>query len=399
MNSQLTSHFDTLWPSEELISWRIPIRCRSGINGKVPWPKEAETGSSTDVVELIIQAMSSLESLCRVVVVVGKAGTGKTATLGWLLRSLEKDGVDVSSAAFHCSSRTKEELVEFFEQPPTFDVPQWFVIDSLDELTGEKPNSIHELLHPILPRLLDGTARVVLSVRSEDAPSILKSPEGEQLISREWESVWAGIEIATGLWVAVFHLEELRIRDMELYAAQRKLSKGFVSHLRSLYNLRELVCRFFLLVKLCELSEKLAPDEWKQIRARNLLYERLLTTWLTSEHTRNPSKLPLEAKDLLILLEQVAFQVVRWTRGGEEGLVTQLGGVLKAIGEFELRGADPHVVAAALVNANIICETGFAHKSMEEYLLALALSKSMRTGQSDQLDPTRVTDEVISFSR
>src|SRR5262249_40410601 len=155
-----------------------------------------------------------------------------------------------------------------------------------------------------------------------------------------WGNVWAGGETAAGVRVAIFQLQELRRRDVERYAENRGLGADFVAHLRSLYDLRELVRRFFLLVKLCDLSKKLAPDKWKQIRARNTLYEHLLTTWLISEHERDPSKLPLQADDLLVLLERVAFQIDRWTGPCDGAFVTRLAKVLQSTGGFDLCGAD-----------------------------------------------------------
>lgn len=377
------NRFDGLLPNENLMEWHIPVRCHSSFEGQLPLPEGLVPDG--DAVLAIKEAL--LKSDCHVVALVGDAGTGKTTALGWLLHVLKQEGI-VSTKAFRCASRTSEELQHLLAQDSELDQCQLLIIDGLDELLGKPIGSLDDLLKPLSPRLFDGSIRVVLSVRPEEGRMILNFP------TREWGEAWAGVQTVGGARVAVFRLQELRRRDVERYALKRGLGADFVAHLRSLYDLRELVRRFFLLVKLCDLSEKIAPDEWKQIRARNKLYERLLTTWLTSEHQRDPNKLSLQAGDQLVLLEQVAFQIDRWTGHHDGPLVTRLGVVLQDIGTF---GADSHVLAAALVNANIVCETGFAHKSMEEYLLARALSRLVRKKQTNPLNPARVTDDVISF--
>ncbi len=386
-------HYDGLWPDERFLDRHIPVRCHSGFDGQLPLPKELVPDA--DAVAAIVQALRN--PACQVIAVVGAAGTGKTTALGWLLRALEQGEIEMSAAAFRCSSRTSTELQEFLTQAPMLNKPQCFIVDGLDELRGERCNSLDELLQPLLPRLQDGTARVVFSVRPDVGRLLLELPSEDLLGTREWDDAWSGVETVAGLWIAILQLQDLRRRDVELYAERRHLSTDFVTHLRSLYDLQELVRRFFLLVKLCDLSEKLPLEEWKQIRRRNKLYEHLLTTWLTAERERSPHKLPLQATDLLALLERVALHIEYWAVDSDVPLVTRLGAMLRGIGKTDLHGVDAHTVAIALVDANIVSEVGFAHKSMEEYLLARLLSDFVQTGQAEPLGSARITDDVIGF--
>ncbi|MFA5903554.1 MAG: pentapeptide repeat-containing protein [Desulfobacula sp.] len=298
---------------------------------------------------------------------------------------------------FRCSTRTCSELNVFLKQLPVQDCPQWILVDGLDELRGDRLGSLDKLLHPIHSHLLDGTLRLVLSVRPDAAQHLLVPPFASQVSTREWDDAWAGIETAEGLRIAILQLQELRYPDVELYASKRSLGMDFISHLRSLYDLRELVRRFFLLVKLCDLAEQLPSGEWKRIRARNQLYESLLTTWLEVESKRDPGKLPLLASDLLDLLEIAAIYIDLWAGNNKESFVVKLGDTLHENTEYTLHDADAYVIAEALVNANIVTDVGFAHKSMEEFLLARALANCMRTSQVKPLTAERITDDVIGF--
>jgi nucleoside phosphorylase len=127
------------------------------------------------------------------------------------------------------------------------------------------------------------------------------------------------------------------------------------------------------------------------------IYDQSSTSWFIAEGTRDPERLPLLAEDLFTLLERMALLLDCWTEDNNIPLTLRLGSILNDVGKLELRGADGTAVATALVNANIVCETGFAHKSIEEYLLARALSKLMRTGEVVSLSSKRITDDVISF--
>lgn len=392
MNRHTEVQYDGLWPNEQVISWHIPVRCRSGFDGQLPLPKELVPDA--DAVAAVIQALRN--PTCNVIAVVGAAGTGKTTALGWLVRALQQDEVGMSCVAFRCSSRTNAELQEFFAREHAPGETRCFVIDGLDELRGGTYNSLDELLGPVIPSLRDHTARVVFSVRPDVGRLLLEPPTEGLTGTREWGDAWSGVETVAGLRVAILQLQDLRRRDVELYAKRRHLEADFVSHLRSLYDLQELVRRFFLLVKLCDLSEKLPLEEWKRIRRRNELYEHLLTNWLTAERERSPHRLPLRAADLLALLERAALHTDYWA-GRDAQLVARLGGMLRGIGNTDLRGADATAIAAALVDADIVSEVGFAHKSIEEYLLARLLSDFVRTGQAEPLNPIRITDDVIGF--
>ncbi len=393
MNRHPEVKYDGLWPDEQVIDWHIPVRCHSGFDGQLPLPKELVPDA--DAVAAIVQALRNPTG--HVVALVGAAGTGKSTAVGWLLRTLEQDELGMIAAPFRCSSRTSEELQEFLSQERAPDRPPCFIIDGLDELRVEKFSSLDDLLQPLIPRLLNRTAHVVFSVRPEVGRLMLVPPAAGLLGTREWDDAWSGIETTTGLRVAILQLQELRRRDVELYAKRRHLGADFVTHLRSLYDLQELVRRFFLLVKLCDLSEKLPIEEWKQIRRRNKLYEHLLTHWFIAERERNPDKLPLREADLFSLLERVALHSEYWVTGGDVNLVTRLGGMLRGVAKTDLKGADGNTIAAALVDADIISEVGFAHKSIEEYLLARLLSDFVQTGQAEPLSPTRITDDVIEF--
>ncbi|MFL6336017.1 MAG: pentapeptide repeat-containing protein [Pyrinomonadaceae bacterium] len=393
MNRHPEVQYDGLWPNEQVISWHIPVRCRSGFDGQLPLPKELVPDA--DAVAAVIQALRN--PTCNVIAVVGAAGTGKTTALGWLVRALQQDEAVMSCVAFRCSSRTDAELREFLAREHAPGETRCFVIDGLDELRGGTYNSLDELLGPVIPSLRDYTARVVFSVRPDVGRLLLEPPTEGLTGTREWDDAWSGVETVAGMRVAILQLQDLRRRDVELYAERRHLGADFVSHLRGLYDLQELVRRFFLLVKLCDLSEKLPLEEWRRIRRRNELYEHLLTNWLTAERERGPHRLPLRAADLLALLEQAALHTDYWATGGDAQLVTRLGGMLRGVGKTDLRGADADAIAAALVHADIVSEVGFAHKSIEEYLLARLLSDFVQTGQAEPLNPTRITDDVIGF--
>ena len=393
MTCSKDTRFDGLYPDERLLSWHIPVRCRSGFDGQLPLSESIVPNS--DAVSAVTKAL--LTSRCHVVALVGSAGTGKTTVLGWLLHALEMASMDVSCKAIRCSSRTVEELHEFLSQVPTLDHTQWLIIDGVDELRGEQPTSIDELLSPVIPNLLNGTTRVVLSVRPDIGRPLLVPPSRSLSNTIEWDDAWAGVKTAGGLSIAILQLQDLRHRDIEMYASRRGLGSDFVAHLRGLYDLRELVRRFFLLVKLCDLSGELDSEVWRRIRDRNELYERLLTTWLSAERERDPTKLPLREDDLLSVLERVALHIDRWILPASTSLTVQLGDTLQGIGGPELQGADARIVADALVNANILNETGFAHKSMEEYLIARLLARLVRNGALEPLVPSRVTDDVIGF--
>ena len=393
MKHRTDTRFDGLWPDERLVSWHIPVRCRSGFDGQLPLPKDFVPDA--DAVAAIVQALDNAD--CHVVALVGAAGTGKTTALGWLLRSLEQNNKDLNATAFRCSARTGGELQEFLAQASRLDQPRIYIVDGFDELRAENPGSLDELLQPILSHLLDGRARIVFSVRPDAGRSLLVLPAENLLNTREWGDAWAGVETSAGLRVAILQLQELRQRDVELYAMRRKLSLDFVVHLRSLYDIRELVRRFFLLVKLCDLSEQLPSEIWKQIRARDELYERLLTTWLTAERERDPYKLPLLADDLLSLLEWAALYVDKWTKNGDESLITRLGDTIRDVCESDRLGTYQYAIATALVNANIVTQVGFAHTSIEEYLLARALANLVRMNETKPLAPARITDDVIGF--
>jgi hypothetical protein len=382
-----------LRPDDRLISWHIPVRCRSGFDGQLPLPKKLVPDS--DAIVAIIQALSN--PTCHAVALVGAAGTGKSTALGWLLHTIEQNRMQVHVAVFRCSTRTSLELYEFIQHLPVQNCHQWILVDGLDELRGNRPGSLDELLQPIHPRLLDGTLRLVLSTRPDAALPLLVPPLASQVSTREWDDGWAGIETTEGLRIAILQLQELRYPDVELYASRRGLGMDFVSHLRSLYDLRELVRRFFLLVKLCDLAELLPSGEWKRIRERNQLYKRLLTAWLEVESKRDPGKLPLLADDILVLLEIAAINIDYWAGNNNDSLVAKLGDTLHENRELILQGSDAYVIAEALVNANIVADVGFAHKSMEEFLLARALADCLRTSQMKQLTPERITDDVIGF--
>jgi nucleoside phosphorylase len=384
--------FDGLWPDEQTILWHIPVRCRSGFDGQLPLPEDLVPNA--DAVAALSKAL--LNPHCHVVALVGAAGTGKTTALAWLLHSLSSASIDVDVSAFRCGSRTFDELRNFLLRSPASDKPQWLIVDGLDELRGDIPPSIDELLRPVTPRLLDGASRILFSVRPDVGRVFLVPPAKGIRNTLEWDDAWSGVQTDAGLKIAVLQLQELRHRDVEQYAKRRGLGATFVAHLRRLYDLRELVRRFFLLVKLCDLSGQLRPEEWMRIQDRNELYKRLLTTWLTAERERNPAKLPLKAEDLLAVLERAVLHMYRWT-AGDTHFVSSLGETLTDVGSVELRGSDAHLIAEALVNANIVVDTGFSHKSIEEFLLAGSLANLMRAGAEEHLTPSRITDDVIGF--
>jgi len=384
--------FDGLWPDGEMISWHIPVRCRSGFDGQLPLPEALVPNA--EAVTAISKAL--LNPYCQIVALVGAAGTGKSTALAWLLHSLSTASLDVKISAFRCAARTFEELRAFFSRSLTSDTPQWLVVDGLDELRGEIPHSIDELFRPITTRLLDGTIRVLFSVRPEVGRVFLVPPAKDIQGTLEWDDAWSGAQTDAGLKIAILQLQELRHRDVEQYSKRRGLGASFVAHLRKLYNLRELVRRFFLLVKLCDLSGQLKPEEWMAIQDRNELYKRLLTTWLTAERERNPTKLPLQAEDLLAILERAVLRMYRWT-AADGFLVARLGETLNEVGGIELRGSDARLIGEALVNANVVVDTGFSHKSIEEYLLAGSLANLVRSGAMEHLAASRITDDVIGF--
>src|SRR5215218_3165717 len=142
MEHQPEVQYDSLWPDERTIEWHIPVSCSSGFDGRLPLPKELVPDA--DAVAAIMQALRN--PACRVVAVVGPAGTGKTTALGWLLRTLVQNETEMNVAAFRCSSRTREELQSFLAQAPVPGKPQCFILDGLDELRGERSNSLDELL-------------------------------------------------------------------------------------------------------------------------------------------------------------------------------------------------------------------------------------------------------------
>lgn len=384
--------YDGLWPDQNIISWHIPVRCRSGFDGQLPLPETLVPNS--DAVAAILKALHN--PYCQVVALVGAAGTGKTTALGSLLHSLGTSP-DVNVSAMRCSSRKVADLQEFLSKSLIPDSPQWLVIDGLDELRGDITASVDKLLQPIIPYLLNDNLRILFSVRPDVARGFLVPPAEGLLSTIEWDEAWSGVQTSAGLKIAILQLQELRHRDVELYARRRGLHLSFVAHLRRLYDLRELVRRFFLLVKLCDLSRQLEPAEWMRIHDRNDLYERLLTTWLTVERERNLARLPLGPGDLLTVLERAALHMYRWTGTDSLALSVQLSETLRSVGGGELRGSDAGLIAGALVNSNIVVNTGFAHKSIEEYLLARSLATLMRTGVAESLAPSRVTDDVIGF--
>lgn len=384
--------FDGLWPDEQVISWHIPVRCRSGFDGQLPLPGELVPKADA------VAALSTLllNPHCEVIALIGAAGTGKTTALSWLLHSLSMSSIEVDIYAFRCASRTFEELRDFLSESIASSEPQWLIVDGLDELRGDIPASIDELLEPITPRLLNGVTRILFSVRPEVGRMFLVPPTKDIQNTLEWDDAWSGVQTRLGLKIAILQLQELRHGDVEQYAKRRGLGPRFVIRLRKLYDLRELVRRFFILVKLCDLSGQLRPDEWMEIQDRNELYKRLLTSWLTAEQERNPAKLPLKPEDLLTVLERAVLHMDRWTGAGAS-LVSQLGDTLTIVGGVELRSSDAHLIAEALVNANLVVDTGFSHKSIEEFLLAGSLATLIRTSVVQYLEPSRITDDVIGF--
>jgi len=388
------SAFDGLWLDERTVEWHIPVRCSSGFDGQLPLPESLVPGA--DAVDAICKAL--LNPYCHVVALVGAAGTGKTTALAWFLRTLDRASTDVRVEAIRCSSRTTAEVQEFLSHASLSDEQQLLVIDGLDEIRGEKPVSIDQLLQPVTAHILRGDLRILFSVRSNAIGHGFLVPPGEGLLTTlEWDGAWSGVQTKERLNVAILQLQELRHRDVETYANMRGLGPQFVAHLRLLYDLRELVRRFFLLVKLCDLSTQLNPNEWTGIVDRHQLYERLLTTWLKAEQERDPEKLPLDTNDLLTVLERIALHINRWTVNDGSPLTTRLSSALHELGGTELRGTDAGIIAAALLSANIVVDTGFAHKSMEEYLLARSLTTMVPTGATEPLSPSRVTDDVIGF--
>jgi hypothetical protein len=108
----------------------------------------------------------------------------------------------------------------------------------------------------VIHQVQTGSLRVILSFRSNVARTLLVPPAPDLVntsngVTRVWRVDNANLRIA------ILQLQELRHRDIETYAQHRGLGPEFVAHLRRLYDLRELVRRFFLLVKLCDLSNQI----------------------------------------------------------------------------------------------------------------------------------------------
>ena len=385
--------FDGLWPDDQIISWHISVRCNSGFDGQLPLPESVVPGA--DAVKAIVAAIQTPS--CHIVALVGAAGTGKTTALAWLIRSIRTADSAVDIHAFRCLSRETQEIQSFLTQLTPSNDLSWVVIDGVDELEGSRPTSIDELLRPVIHQVQTGSLRVILSFRSNVARTLLVPPAPDLVNTIEWGDAWSGVLTNANLRIAILQLQELRHRDIETYAQQRGLGPEFVAHLRRLYDLRELVRRFFLLVKLCDLSNQMTKSDWLRIRDRNRLYENLLTTWLTTERQRHPGKFTLQVQDLLVVLDRMAWKTPDWDTGNKFNFEDRLSETIALVGGAELRGTDPSTLAEALIEANLLDENGFLHKSVEEFLLARFLANLIRTGDSESLNSSRITDDVIGF--
>jgi hypothetical protein len=395
--------FEGLWPDDDLLQCHIPVRFRSGLLGDYAIPDAlVPDGDALTTMQLAL-AHNDL----HVLTVVGEAGTGKTTALGNLLYVLTQE--QASCDAIRCNRRRLGDIHAFLESALSQGV-RTLIIDGLDELLGGLPVSLDVLLHPALTALLEGRCKVILSIRSAPAAKLLLAPSGELRSSLEWGDVcWSGALTQRGLRIAAVRLQPLRPEDVALYISRRKLPATFNKHLRTLYNLRELVSRFFLLVKVCDLTTYL-PDgelnleEWKSIQKRSQLYEKLLKTWLHVERTRkSEAPLELDATDALRLLEELSLVKEQWLLPADrdpaeteppptlqERLVEQLAVFGATFGPL-----DAHRIAAALIAANLVTDDGFAHTSIEEYLLARVIIR--RVGRHEELPLARVSDDVIGF--
>lgn len=386
--------FDGLWPDKQMLAWHIPVRCRAGLAGDLPIPKTLVPDSDA----LLTIQLGLAQNDLHVLVLVGEAGTGKTTALGNLLFELTRE--QASCDAIRCNRRTSAEVQDFLARGLAQGV-RVLVIDGLDELLGGMPASLDSLLAPASAALLAGRCKVIVSIRRAPAVKLFDASAGEVQHSLEW-GCWSGALTVRGLRVAALKLQDLRQQDVRDYARLRGLPAGFSEGLRDLYDLRELVSRFFLLVKLCDLAGQLDLEEWRKIKQRPQLYERLLTTWLTVERSRSPEQaLSLEMGDVLRLLENLALCRQEWLITPSSylsmsppplhnRLAAAIGKCCPALGRI-----DPLRVAAALINASIITEDGFAHKSIQEYLLARAILRGASRGAGLLLP--EISGDVIDF--
>lgn len=392
--------YDGLWPDEGLISCHIPVRCRSGFSGSLPLEDVVEGAEATKVMKRALHS-----SGCHILALVGEAGTGKTTALAWLIKTLSGSQKDVSLTAIRCASRTVTELQHIIARDVALaSSPRLLIIDGLDELWKAETHGpalppLDVFLKPAADALSRGLVQIVLSIRTEAGRSLLTPPAAGLSHTTEWGHAWSGVVTRENFRVLILQLQDLAQTDVERYAQARKLKGDFVSHLRTLYDLRELVRRFFLLVKLCDLAERLELEEWVQIRDRTQLYQYLLTAWVKSEKDRvGQEAFPLGHKEAIRLLEDLAVYVPFWATSRQVPLSERLTQVLISPGKTSLPEASLGAIAVALVNANIVEEKGFTHKSIEEYLLAEVIFHHLRNGVDSRIVTSdRITDDVVSF--